>query len=37
MPKDMNGQNTGMFYPPMIPMYPQNFTEYAKNEKKNNK
>ena len=27
MPKDMNGQNTGMFYPPMIPMYPQNFIE----------
>ena len=25
MPKDMNAQNMGMFYPPMMPMYPTNF------------
>ena len=37
MPKDMNGQSTGMFYPPMMPMYPPNFTEQSYTQNTNNK
>ena len=34
MPKDMNGQNMGMFYPPMMaPMYSQDY--YEQNFKQN--
>ena len=39
MPKDMNmnGQNMGMFYPPMMPMYPQNFGEQTYSQNSNKK
>ena len=38
MPKDINGQNMGMFYPPMMaPMYPQNFYEQNFKQNTNNK
>ena len=37
LPKDMNGQTKGFFYPPMMPMYPQNFTEQSFTPNTNNK